>query len=135
MTHRSLPVIVALSATLVPELARGQPLLRDARFADSTAVVAGFARLDSTLRAQPRHALVGAVVGTVAGAALGYGLARLGHRAFCEGGAQCADYPRRAVRESVVGGAIVGALAGSAVGWLTFVVRDRAPPSRPLNER
>jgi hypothetical protein len=60
--------------------------------------------------------VTGAAVGAALGIAAGYGLALLGHRAFCEGTAQCASRPNRAIRESTQGGLIIGASIGALVG-------------------
>jgi hypothetical protein len=61
--------------------------------------------------------VAGAAVGAALGIAAGYGLALLGHKAFCEGTAQCASRPDRAIRESTRGGLIIGASIGALVGW------------------
>ena len=63
-----------------------------------------------------RHVFVGAIAGAATGAAIGYGLAILGHQAFCEG-AQCDQAPNRAIRESLRAGVLVGASVGAIVGW------------------
>ena len=63
-----------------------------------------------------RNALVGGLVGALAGAAAGYGLAILGHQAFCEG-SQCDQPPNRAIRESVRAGLVIGGSVGAIIGW------------------
>lgn len=64
-----------------------------------------------------RHAVVGGIVGMSVGVALGYSLARLGHRAYCEGVAQCAEYPRRGIAAATWTGGVIGAAIGATIGW------------------
>ena len=64
-----------------------------------------------------RSAVVGGIVGMSVGVALGYSLARLGHRAYCEGASQCAEYPRRGVAAAMWTGGVIGFALGTTVGW------------------
>ena len=63
-----------------------------------------------------RNALLGGLVGSLTGAAIGYGLAILAHQAFCEG-SQCDQQPNRAIRESARAGVVIGGSIGAIVGW------------------
>jgi hypothetical protein len=111
--------VVALAAIMLSARSAGaqQRLSRSSR-PDSSDIASGLARVDSLLRVEHQHELRSAAIGAVAGGAVGYGLARLAHHAFCEGAEQCAEFPRRAVRASVIGGAGLGALVGAAISWL-----------------
>jgi len=64
-----------------------------------------------------RHAVVGGIVGMSVGVALGYSLARVGHRAYCEGVAQCAEYPRRGIAAATWTGGVIGVAIGATIGW------------------
>jgi hypothetical protein len=64
-----------------------------------------------------RTILIGALIGGAVGAGAGYGLALLGHNAYCEGTVQCAERPTRAIRESTRGGLVLGVSVGAVVGW------------------
>ncbi len=64
-----------------------------------------------------RHAVVGGLVGMSVGVALGYSLARLGHRAYCEGVSQCAEYPRRGIVAATWTGGVIGGAVGALIGW------------------
>lgn len=79
-------------------------------------------RVDEQQQAQgepnrPRNAVIGGLVGAGLGVALGYGLALLGQAAYCEGEAQCSEYPRRAIRESTRAGFLIGGGIGALIGW------------------
>ena len=64
-----------------------------------------------------RHAVVGGIVGMSVGVALGYSLARLGHRAYCEGVSQCVESPRRGIAAAMWTGGVIGGGIGAVVGW------------------
>ena len=130
MTLQRLIVVIAAGAIILPRSVSSQIRREHNAPLDSTAIAAGLARLDSTARDERQRILIGAAVGAVTGAGLGYELARVAHRALCEGPAQCAEYPRRGIRESMIGGAIVGTLVGAAVGWLTSSTSSQASEAR-----
>lgn len=64
-----------------------------------------------------RHAVIGGIVGMSVGVALAHSLARLGHRAYCEGAAQCAEYPRRGIAAAMWTGGVIGVAIGATIGW------------------
>jgi hypothetical protein len=115
---------------------RAQLRSRPVQPLDSTVIRAVLNRIDSTTRPRVSRIAAGVTIGAGLGATAGYGLALLGHRAFCEGQAQCAATPTRAIRASLFGGAVIGGLLGAAIS-ITTAPTNAGPASqrRRANER
>lgn len=125
----------ALLSTLRPGPAAAQLLLHRAPELSRAAIVGHLARLDSAATRPTTRMLVGVTLGTTGGAALGFGLACLGHQASCEGTVQCAARPDRALRTSTLAGAVAGGAIGAAIAWKTRHARDSTPSTGQSNER
>jgi hypothetical protein len=110
---------VALLSVTLSRVGRAQFRAGQTIHPDGATVATALARVDSATHSRLTRTIIGASIGGVLGASLGYGLALLGHRWYCEGTVQCATRPDRAIRESVRGGIVVGGVLGGAIAWST----------------
>jgi ElaB/YqjD/DUF883 family membrane-anchored ribosome-binding protein len=118
--QQSIPVAVT-GAAVAPAAEAGSMFTILRRIATEERITPPRRSTDHVGAAPWRPVLIGAIVGGVTGMSAGYGLALLGHEAYCEGSVQCAERPTRAIRASTQAGLVLGAGVGAFIGWRVSV--------------